>query len=253
MPKTVWTGGLLDAGRWGSQLVSGIVGKDFPFPKSLYAVAQCLRVVTAERNNALILDFFAGSGTTLHATALLNMETAGTRRCILVTNNEVAEKQEKTLAGEGKFLGDPGFEAYGIANAITWPRCKWSITGRRDDGSLLEGDYLNGHHLHDGFEENLEYFRLAFLDPAQVARGDAFQAVLPILWMIAGCRGEREDSKGSQSWFIPKNSPFAVLIKEKEFQAFQEEIAERKDIHQLFLITDSEENFATMRRALGRR
>jgi adenine-specific DNA-methyltransferase len=101
---------------------------------------------------------------------------------------------------------------------------------------LLEGDYLNGRQLQDGFEENMECFRLDFLDPAHVARGDAFQAVLPILWMIAGCRGEREDSKGSQAWFVPKESPFAVLIKEKDF-----------------LITDSEENFAAMRRALGRK
>lgn len=38
--------------------------------------------------NALILDFFAGSGTTLHATMLLNKEDGGNRRCVLVTNNE---------------------------------------------------------------------------------------------------------------------------------------------------------------------
>ena len=49
----------------------------------------------------------------------------------------------------------------------------------------------------EGFLENLEYFRLDFLDPDEVARGDAFKAILPILWMVAGCCGEREESKGS--------------------------------------------------------
>ena len=123
----------------------------------------------------------------------------------------------------------------------------------RDDGTALVGEYLNGRPMAEGFEENLEYFRLDFLDPAEVARGDAFQAIVPILWMMAGCNGKREDSKGSQAWFIPKQSPFAVLIKEKEYRAFRKELAERKDIEWVFLVTDSEENFGLMRRALGRK
>jgi hypothetical protein len=77
--------------------------------------------------------------------------------------------------------------------------------------------------------------------------------ILPILWLTAGCRGRREDSKGSQAWFIPKHSPFAVLIREKEFSAFGEKLTERDDIKWAFLVTDSEENFGLMRRALGRR
>ena len=105
----------------------------------------------------------------------------------------------------------------------------------------------------DGLEENLEYLRLDFLNPDEVARGDAFQAILPILWMMAGCRGEHGESKGSQSWFFPKHAPFAVLIKEKEFRAFRETLAERKDIEWIYLVTDSEENFGLMRRALGRK
>ena len=104
-----------------------------------------------------------------------------------------------------------------------------------------------------GFAENLEYFRLDFLEPAEVARGDAFQAILPILWTIAGGVGPREECKGSQAWFIPKKSPFAVLLKEKEFTAFRTKLAERQDIRWVFLVTDSEENFATMRRKLGHR
>lgn len=107
--------------------------------------------------------------------------------------------------------------------------------------------------MSQGFDENLEYFRLDFLDPDEVARGDAFKAILPILWMVAGCQGEREDSKGSTPWFIPKHSPFAVLIQEKQFRAFRAKLAERKDIEWVFLITDSEENFGQMRRTLGRK
>jgi adenine-specific DNA-methyltransferase len=115
----------------------------------------------------------------------------------------------------------------------------------------ITGKYLDGQALADGFDENLEYFRLDFLDPDDVARGDAFKAIVPILWMVAGCRGEREDSKGATPWFIPKHSPFAVLIQDKHFRGFRAKLKEREDVEWVFLITDSEENFGQMRRTLG--
>jgi adenine-specific DNA-methyltransferase len=149
------------------------------------------------------------------------------------------------------------FGKEGICETITWPRCKLAILGKSSDGAPISGTYegLDGEPSEalfaKGLDENIEYFRMDFLDPSDVARGDAFQAILPILWMMAGCKGVREDSKGSQLWFIPKHSPFAVLIKEKEFRAFCERLSGRKDIEWVFLVTDSEENFALMRRALG--
>ncbi len=253
--KTVWHRGAHDSGNYGSTVLRILLGEGgvFAFPKSLYAVRDTLRIVTSNRPNAVVLDFFAGSGTTFHATALLNQEAGGNRQCILVTSNEVTEKKEKALADEGHFPGDVEFERHGVAEAVAWPRCKASITGKRLDGTVLDGEYLNGHSLQDGFEENMEYFRLDFLNPSEVARGDAFQAVLPILWLMAGCRGKREDSKGSQAWFIPKHAPFAVLVKEKEFRGFRDELAKHPNVDWIFLVTDSEENFSHMRRALGRK
>lgn len=253
--KTVWHRSGHDSGNYGSTMLRTILGEGgvFAFPKSLYAVRDTLRVVASHQPNALILDFFGGSGTTLHATALLNNEIGGYRRCILVTNNEVTDKVESKLLGQDVFQGDPEFEKHGVAESVTWPRCRSIITGHRMDGKQLEGDYFHGRAMSEGFEENLEYFRLDFLDPDEVARGDSFKAILPVLWMMAGCRGEREDSKGSMPWFIPKRSPFAVLIRESEFRDFRAKLGERKDIEWLFLVTDSEENFSQMRRSLGRR
>ena len=170
-----------------------------------------------------------------------------------MTNNEVAEKKAGELYAKNVFPGSIDFEKDGIAESVTWPRCKYVIEGRREDGSEVPGTYSDGRILSSGFAENLEYFRLDFLDPDEVARGDAFKAVLPVLWMVAGCRGDREDSKGSTPWFIPKHSPFAVMIQEKQFRSFRDKLAERKDIEWVFLITDSEENFGQMRRALGRK
>ena len=218
----------------------------FPFPKSLYSVADCLKVSGADNPKALILDFFAGSGTTFHATALLNSEDGGRRRCILVTNNEVNEKVAKELNEKGIFAGQPEFEEYGICEAVTWPRCKYVINGKRDDGTELPGKYLNDLEMKQGFEENIEYFRIDFLDPHEVAYGEKFEAILPILWLMAGAQGKRENYKGEKAWFIPKNSPFAVLIDENAFNQFKQAIAERTDLTHIFLVTDSLEAYHSM-------
>lgn len=250
--KTVWTGSEFEAGKHGNSLVKSIVGNEFPFPKSVYAVKRTLETIVLNRPDALILDFFSGSGTTYHATCLINAEYGGNRRCILVTNNEVKEERAKKLIKSGIFPGEEKYEQEGIAHSITWPRCKFVTQGHREDGTLLPGQHLGGRPLADGFEENLEFFKIDFLDPGLVALGQQFEAILPVLWMKAGCRGERETSRGSSPWFIPKNSPFAVLIKEQKFGAFKKEIAGRDDLTHVFFVTDSEENFRAMTRALRR-
>jgi len=87
-PKTVWADARYDANEYGTKLVKRITGKDFPFPKSLYTVKDCLECVIKNRKNALVLDPFAGSGTTGHAVLEINAEDSGNRRFILCTNNE---------------------------------------------------------------------------------------------------------------------------------------------------------------------
>ena len=107
-PKTIWYRGRHTAGAtYGTQLVGAFLGERglFPFPKSLYAVRDCLSIALGERKEAIILDFFGGSGTTLHATCLLNSEDGGRRRCILVTNNEVEAELSVKLARAGILAG----------------------------------------------------------------------------------------------------------------------------------------------------
>ena len=246
-PSTWWDKNYYSIVEHGTVLLEQIVGKtgSFPFPKSVYAVSDSLRVCS-NRKNALILDFFAGSGTTYHATALLNAEDGGNRRCILVTNNEVGEKPAKELNQNGYFPGDSEYDKHGICESATWPRCKYVTQGKRDDGTVLPGSYLNGRELAQGFAENVEYFRLGFADGVNVARGKNFNGILPILWLMAGAHGERETHDGKGNWFIPKNSPFAVLLREESFADFAEAIVKRSDIELVFLVTNSQEAFNSM-------
>ena len=104
--KTVWWKKSHDAGTHGTTLLHKILGRRaaFPFPKSIYAVADALAAVVRTRPEALIVDFFAGSGTTLQSTCMLNKVYGGNRRCILVTNNEVDAKLAAKLEKDGLSL-----------------------------------------------------------------------------------------------------------------------------------------------------
>jgi len=247
--KTVWwEGNHSSAGTAGTVLVDSILGKpnSFPFPKSLYVVKDCIAAVCRTRPQALVLDFFAGSGTTLHATAKLNREDGGKRRCILVANNEVDEKTAKRLASDGITEGSPEFAANGICSAVTWPRCKYALAGKRDDGTALSGQYADGTALSDGFPENAAMLDLDFLNPADVQRGEMYEAILPILWLMAGASGELELSKGAAKYHFPKGCPFCILLREDHFSEFSLKLATRPDITHVFLVTDSVEAFYEM-------
>lgn len=111
IPGDMWQISTHDATQYGSRLLGNILGnKRFTFPKSLYAVKDALRFCTANKPDALILDFFAGSGTTMHAVNLLNAEDGGHRRCIMVTNNEVSADEAKMLKDKGYQPGDEEWE-----------------------------------------------------------------------------------------------------------------------------------------------
>jgi adenine-specific DNA-methyltransferase len=202
--KTVWHRGAHDSGIYGSGVLRAMVGPNvkFQFPKSLYAVRDTIATVTRHKKNAIVLDFFAGSGTTLHATALLNSEDGGTRQCILVTNNEVDDKEAKQLLLSNILPGDADYEAKGVCEAVTWPRCKAAVAGTRS-GIPLDGEYLTGRPFSEGFEENIEYFRLDFLDPNEVARGDALASILPILWLLTSCQGDGVAHVQTKTWVFP--------------------------------------------------
>lgn len=141
-PKRVWNMSTHNAETFGTNVLNDIIGKRFDYPKSLYAVHDVLRFFIANKPNALILDFFAGSGTTLHAVNLLNKEDGGNRRCIMVTNNEIGEPKENELLPKGIRPGDEEWEKWGIARYVNWPRTQCSILGVDVNGKPIEGDYI---------------------------------------------------------------------------------------------------------------
>ncbi|WP_247236432.1 site-specific DNA-methyltransferase [Telluribacter sp. SYSU D00476] len=89
LPQTIWLHTEAGNTQEAKKEVLEVFGNDegfFTTPKPLKLLNRILNI--ASNKNSIILDFFAGSGTTLHATMQLNAEDGGIRQCILVTNNE---------------------------------------------------------------------------------------------------------------------------------------------------------------------
>ena len=163
LPNNQWWIPTHNATEFGSKLLQKIIGKRFSFPKSLYAIHDAVRFFIEKNKSAIVLDFFAGSGTTQHAINLLNEEDGGRRQCIMVTNNEVSADEEKRLTQQGYKKGDDEWEKLGIAKYVTWPRTVCSIEGKDIKGNPLKGDYITdcGRELKmsDGFQCNVKYFK----------------------------------------------------------------------------------------------
>lgn len=248
-PVNVWCKTSHDAGTYGSSLLNNFfINRRFSFPKSLYAVHDTIRFFVANKPNALIVDFFAGSGTTLHAVNLLNAEDGGHRRCIMVTNNEVSDAEAKEMAKRGLKPGDDEWENLGIARYVTWPRTVCSIEGHDVNGTPLKGNYLGSDiPMADGFKANAAYFKLGFLDKNAVALGRQFKEMLPTLWMKAGAHGACPTigEEPLDMLILPENK-FAVLVDEKEYMAFAEKLDEHPEIETVFIITDSESGYRDM-------
>jgi len=253
LPKTVWNVTLHSASEHGTKLITNLIGeKKFSFPKSLYAVKDTIRCVVANKPNALILDFFAGSGTTLHAVNLLNAEDGGKRRCILVTNNEVSEEEAKAFRKQGLKPGDAEWEAKGIAQYVTWPRTTCSIKGVDVKGMPLKGAYLGGdkdnpRQMADGFQANAAFFKLEFVDKDSVALGKQFKELLSILWMKSGARGKcPKVTQQVPAMLVLAENEFAVLTDEASFRDFEQKVKSVADIRDVYLVTDSNAAFKEM-------
>lgn len=249
MPPTQWKIASHNASENGTALISSILGmKKFSFPKSVYAVRDTLKFFVTNKPTALIVDFFAGSGTTLHAVNLLNAEDGGHRRCIMVTNNEVSDAEAKEMAKRGLKPGDDEWEKLGIARYVTWPRTVCSIEGHDVNGNPLKGNYLGSDMpMADGFKANAAYFKLGFLDKNAVALGRQFKEMLPTLWMKAGAHGPCPTIgvKTPDMLILPENK-FAVLVDEKEYMTFTEKLDEHPEIETVFIVTDSESGYRDM-------
>ncbi len=244
--KTMWTNGTYSATEHGSTLLKRFLpGRSFPYPKSLYAVEDALRYYLIDKPDALVLDFFAGSGTTAHAVMRLNHQDGGRRRSISVTNNDVSDSEAAGLRSKGIYPGAVQWEALGICEYITKPRLRAAVTGVTHEGEPVIGDYrfVDPFPMAEGFNENIEFFELTYEDPNLVSLGRKFSAIAPLLWMVAGACGARVDAIDPSGWSAPEDARYGVLFEPAQWSDFVQAVNRRAEANapltHAFVVTDS--------------
>jgi len=254
LPTTQWDLPSHNAEHQGTSLLKSLIpGRRFPFPKSVYAVEDAIRFFVKDKPGAVILDFFAGSGTTAHAVMRLNRQDGGRRQAIVVTNNEVSAEEAKALTGRGFSDGNPEWEALGIFEHITRPRITAAVTGLTPDGAPIKGDYkfTDEFPMADGFEENVEFVKLTYLDPVDVELDRAFASVAPMLWLRAGGQGsmvaERADASGDLLPFAVADR-YGVLFDPDRWRDFVDALSGKA--RTVFVVTDSAAVFAGVAESL---
>ncbi len=250
--RTVWHRTSHDAGAYGTDLVGKFLGsgRAFPFPKSLYAVEDALRIIVRGKPDAVILDFFSGSGTTAHAVMRLNRQDGGRRQSICVTNNEVRANEQVALREAGLRPGDPDWEKLGICDYITKPRVAAAITGRTPDGRPIEGDYrfTDLFPMAQGFEENAEFFTLTYETPVSVSHNLAFNRIAPLLWLRAGAQGSCINERPSDGWAVANS--YGLLSNVDAATPFVKALAKVDGIRIAYIVTDDDRRFQAVAKRL---
>ncbi len=103
--RSVWQHARYDSSEYGTKVVEEIIeGAGFTYPKSLWAVYDAIKIMTQDDEQAIVMDFFAGSGTTGHAVMQLNKDIGGSRRYILVQLPEPLDPSNADQASGANFL-----------------------------------------------------------------------------------------------------------------------------------------------------
>ena len=193
-PKTIWYDAKYDASSHGVVLLDRLFKQRgiFPYPKSLYAVLDTLKI--ASQKDSIVLDFFAGSGTTGHAVLRLNKEDGGKRQFILCTNNE-----------------------NNIAEDVCFPRIKKVIKGHKDYPGLT------------GISASLKYFRTDFVDanPTDKNKKKLTEMATEMLCLKEGTF-EKVTNKKAFKIYKNTNHYTGIIFDQMAISDFKETIAKLK-------------------------
>ena len=215
--------------------LTAVLGDKRYDPRDTGVLARWIRLTTAANPDAVIVDFFGGSGSTAQAVMEMNEADGGQRQAVVITNNELDEDQAKRLAKEGLSPGEPDWERWGVFEHVARPRLSTVVSGIRPDGSVYS----------DGMSQNVHFLELTYRDHQLVELDMDFDAIAPLLWMRAGSRGpiitESFDGDGRRRPYVWTDR-YAVLFKPSAGRTL---IAEMPDtVATVFVVSDNPSEFA---------
>ncbi|MDI9314061.1 MAG: site-specific DNA-methyltransferase [Hydrotalea sp.] len=198
--KNVWTNKKYHSEFNGTNLLKKILGANvFQYPKSLYLIIDILKITS--KDNSIILDFFAGSGTTGHAVMALNNEDDGNRRFIVCTNNE----------------GN-------IATDVCYPRLEKVMKTGYGDVAPLGG--------------NLKYYKTTFV-PAASTDGNKIKLTHKATEMLCLRESTFEKVMDKANFKIYKNNKYhtAIIWDESAIEDFKESIKNTKGKFHVYIFS----------------
>jgi adenine-specific DNA-methyltransferase len=212
MPKSIWYDAKYSASEYGTQILDSIMGarEMFQYPKSPYAVKDCILAGT-NKKDAIILDFFAGSGTTAQAVLELNKEDGGNRQFILCTNNE-----------------------NNICTDVCYPRIKKVIEGYKN----LKGEWA------EGLGGNLKYFKTDFVD-AEPTDKNKIKLTKQAIEMLCIKEGTFELVQDKDSFKIFKNNKHytGIIFDQAAISEFKKTIENIDRSFSVYVFSLSDETF----------
>ncbi|OGZ78708.1 MAG: hypothetical protein A2528_03365 [Candidatus Staskawiczbacteria bacterium RIFOXYD2_FULL_37_9] len=201
--------------HYGTKLLEEILGeKVFDFPKSLYLLIDILKITTNEK--AIILDFFAGSGTTGHAVLELNKADGGNRQVILCTNNENK-----------------------IAENVCYPRMK---------------KVIDGYSSNKGLGGNLKYYKTDFVDaePTDINKKKLVDKSTEMLCLKDDCFNEIKRTKTYSIFTNNWGKNLGIIYDDAGIAPFKKEVEKinKKFIVYVFSLDESarEEEFEDIKK-----
>ncbi len=209
--KTHWIDVRYHAIHHGTKVLENILGeKIFDFPKSLYLLFDALKLTA--KSDAIILDFFAGSGTTGHAVLELNKKDGGSRKFILCTNNE-----------------------NNIATDVSYPRIKKVIEGYKN---LKKENIV-------GLGGNLKYFKTDFVDYKESTDRNKIKLTKEAIEMLCVKEGTFESVLENKDFKIFKNHDHytGIIFDQLAIKDFKNAIKDIKGKISVYIFSLGDDSF----------
>nr|WP_321306913.1 DNA methyltransferase [uncultured Sphaerochaeta sp.] len=152
--KSLWEDKRYNANSWGSVILNSILpGNPFTYPKSIYTEMDCIDAALNNEDIGLVLDYFAGSGTTGHAVINLNRQDNGNRKYILVEMGDYFDTVLKPRIAKVVYSdkwkdGKPATRGTGISQCVKYLRLE------SYEDTLNNLQFVDDPHRHKALASN---------------------------------------------------------------------------------------------------
>lgn len=229
-------------GRYATRQIEEILGKDaFENPKPLKLLKMLFSFTT--KKDSIVLDFFAGSGSTGNAILEMNQEDFGKRKFILCTNNEVNYKTEKELLKKGYKQGDDKFGKEGVCQKVCYPRLNKVVNGYKGKLSKKTFESIPG---------DLKYFKTDFVDaePTDRNKKKLVDKSTEMLCLKEDCFNEVKKGSDFKVFKNSQNKYLGIIYDDDGIESFKKEAKKIKNkfVVYVFSLDESarEEEFEDM-------